>query len=106
LCDSGFRVFSQFEEDGLLLYLAAVLELEPKLFLDIGAADGIASNCANLPLNLGWHGLFLDSDPAKIESGRAFYASHPDTLLYWERRLGVQGPGGGQSGRRLYRDAY
>src|SRR4029077_493771 len=26
LCDSGFRVFSQFEEDGYLVYLAAVLE--------------------------------------------------------------------------------
>jgi hypothetical protein len=32
LCDSGFRVFSQFEEDGYLVYLAAVLELEPKIF--------------------------------------------------------------------------
>ena len=39
LCDSGFRVFSQFEEDGYLLYLAAVLEIELKIFLDIGAAD-------------------------------------------------------------------
>jgi len=31
LCDSGFRIFSQFEEDGYLLYLAAVLELASKL---------------------------------------------------------------------------
>lgn len=38
----------------------AVLELEPRLFIDIGAADGINSNCANLALNLGWHGLFID----------------------------------------------
>src|ERR1700730_11866751 len=35
LCDSGFRVFSQFEEDGYLVYLAAVLELDRKIFLDI-----------------------------------------------------------------------
>ena len=47
LSDSGFRVFSQFEEDGYLLYLAAVLELEPKLFVDIGSSNGINSNCAN-----------------------------------------------------------
>src|ERR1700675_1768915 len=51
LCDSGFRVFSQFEEDGYLVYLAAVLELEPKIILDIGAADGLISNCANIALN-------------------------------------------------------
>lgn len=81
-CDSGFRVFSQFEEDGYLLYLSAVLELEPKTFLDIGAADGINSNCANLALNLGWHGLFIDGDPNKVARGEAFYASHPDTSLY------------------------
>lgn len=82
LRDSGFRVFSQFEEDGYLLYLAAVLELEPKIFLDIGAADGISSNCANLALNLGWHGLFIEGDPEKIERGKRFYASHPDTNFY------------------------
>jgi hypothetical protein len=82
LCDSGFRVFSQFEEDGYLLYLAAVLELDRKIFLDIGAADGINSNCANLALNLGWHGLFIDGDPSNVARGRAFYAKHPDTSLY------------------------
>jgi hypothetical protein len=82
LCDSGFRVFSQFEEDGLLLYLAAVLELEPKIFLDIGTADGINSNCANLALNLGWHGLFLEGDQSKVDRGEEFYRAHPDTSLY------------------------
>src|SRR5690349_3203751 len=82
LCDSGFRVFSQFEEDGYLVYLAAMLELDQKIFLDIGAADGINSNCANLALNLGWHGLFIDADPSNVARGRAFYAKHPDTSLY------------------------
>jgi hypothetical protein len=82
LCDGGFRVFSQFEEDGYLLYLAAVLELDPKIFLDIGAADGINSNCANLALNLGWHGLFIDGDPNNVARGRTFYSTHPDTSLY------------------------
>src|SRR5262245_50609048 len=80
--DSGFRVFSQFDEDGLLLYLAAVLELEPKIFIDIGSSDGINSNCANLALNLGWHGLFIDGNEEAISQGRKFYAEHPDTSLY------------------------
>lgn len=82
LGDSGFRVFSQFEEDGLLAYLAAVLELSPKIFIDIGAADGINSNCANLALNLGWHGLFIDGNGPSIERGREFYQAHPDTSLF------------------------
>ena len=78
----GARVFSQFEEDGLLLYLDAVLELEHHRFVDIGAADGINSNCANLALNLGWHGLFIEGNEELVARGRRFYQSHPDTLLW------------------------
>lgn len=78
----GARIFSQFEEDGLLLYLDAVLELEHCTFVDIGAADGINSNCANLALNLGWHGLFIDGDPQAIARGRRFYQEHLDTELW------------------------
>jgi hypothetical protein len=78
----GARIFSQFEEDGLLLYLDAVLELEHCTFVDIGAADGINSNCANLALNLGWHGLFIDGDPQAVARGRQFYREHPDTQLW------------------------
>jgi hypothetical protein len=78
----GARIFSQFEEDGLLLYLDAVLELENPRFVDIGAADGINSNCANLALNLGWHGLFIDGDPKAIARGREFNQRHPDTQLW------------------------
>jgi hypothetical protein len=80
--DCGFRIFSQFEEDGLLLYLAAVLEIQNKTFIDIGAANGIASNCSNLALNLGWHGLFIDGSVAAIQDGKEFYSKHPDTELY------------------------
>jgi hypothetical protein len=56
--------------------------LEPKIFVDIGSSDGINSNCANLALNLGWHGLFIDGDEKAISSGRNFYAQHRDTFLY------------------------
>lgn len=78
----GARIFSQFEEDGLLLYLDAVLELEPKIFLDIVSADGINSNCANLALNLGYTGAFIDGNPAAIARGRRYYERHPDTTLW------------------------
>jgi hypothetical protein len=78
----GARIFSQFEEDGLLLYLDAVLEIEHRTFVDVGAADGINSNCANLALNLGWHGLFIDGDRQAVERGRRFYGQHPDTQLW------------------------
>ncbi|MDX6504515.1 MAG: hypothetical protein QOE29_1640, partial [Gaiellaceae bacterium] len=78
--DTGFRVFSQFDEDGVLLFLLASGGLETRRFVDIGAGDGVwASNCANVALNLGFHGLFVEARSVEVERGRAFYASHPDS---------------------------
>jgi hypothetical protein len=80
--DTGFRVFSEFDEDGIALFLLAVGGSPTRRFVDIGAGDGVfASNTANLALNLGFDGLFVDADEARIERGRRFYARHPDTML-------------------------
>ena len=82
LRDTGFRVFSQFEEDGKLLFIFAAMGLSSGTFVDIGAADGINSNCANLALNFGWHGVFIDGNRENIRRGEKFYSEHPDTRLY------------------------
>src|SRR5438132_8403691 len=80
--ETGFRVFSQFEEDGTLLFIFAALGVSRGTFVDIGANDGIYSNCANLALNLGWRGLFIEGDPSNVHRGEAFYRQHPDTWAY------------------------
>jgi hypothetical protein len=82
LSDTGFRVYSQFEEDGILLYIFAAIGAPHKTFIDIGASDGICSNCANFAVNFGWNGLFIDGNPTNIERGRKYYESNPDTTLY------------------------
>ena len=82
LNETGFRCFSQFEEDGKLLFIAAMLDIPSGTFLDIGAADGVNSNCANLALNFGWRGVFLEGSADKIRRGREFYRKHPDTWAY------------------------
>jgi hypothetical protein len=82
LCETGFRCFSQFEEDGLILFVMAALGIAQGVFLDIGSADGVNSNCANLALNFGWRGTFIDGDKSNIAKGRAFYERHPDTWIY------------------------
>jgi hypothetical protein len=88
LAETGFRVFSQADEDGMLLFLLAVLGTQRGRFVELGAGDCVtASNCANLALNLGLHGVFVDADAAKIELGRSFYASHPDTRAYPPRTV-------------------
>ena len=83
LRDCGFRVFSQDDEDGIILFLLATIGIGRGHFVDIGAGDCFtASNCANLALNLGFHGLFVDGEAERIERGRAFYARHRDSRLY------------------------
>lgn len=59
-----------------------MLEIENRIFLDIGSSDGINSNCANLALNLGYTGVFIDGNKDAIERGKRYYAKHPDTTLW------------------------
>ena len=82
LSDVGFRIYSQFEEDGLILYIISAIGSTNKTFIDIGAGNGINSNCANLAINFGWDGLFIDGDENNVAIGRSFYQKHPDTFLY------------------------
>lgn len=82
LSDTGYRVFSQFEEDGILLYIFAAIGMEYKTFIDLGSGDGINSNCANFAVNFGWRGLFIDGNHANIEKGKKYYSGNPDTVLF------------------------
>jgi hypothetical protein len=80
--ETGFRVFSEFDEDGVVLFLLAVGGSPHRRFVDIGAGDGVfASNTANLALNLGFDGLFVDASQPLVERGRRFYSRHPDTTV-------------------------
>lgn len=82
LSDTGFKVFSQFEEDGMLLFIFSVIGMKHKTFVDIGSNDCINSNCANFAVNFYWHGLFIDSDKDALDIGRHFYKKHPDPWSY------------------------
>ncbi len=82
LKDTGFRVFSQFEEDGKLLFIFTMLGMSNKTFIEIGSDDGINSNCANLHFNFGWHGLFIDGNEKAIKRGRKFYSKYPHPWNY------------------------
>ncbi len=82
ISDTGFRVFSQFEEDGKLLFIFSVIGMTNKTFIEIGADDGINSNSANLYFNFGWHGLFIDGNKRSIERGKRFYAKYPHPYFY------------------------
>lgn len=82
LSETGFRVFSQYEEDGKILMILSVIGMQNKTFLEIGSDDGINSNCANLVFNFGYRGLFLDGNPTSVKRGQKFYAKYPHPWMY------------------------
>jgi hypothetical protein len=78
----GFKVFSQFEEDGKLLYIFSILGMGNKTFVDLGSNDGVNSNCANLAIHFNWKGLFVDGDQDVIKIGQNFYKNIPNKWSY------------------------
>ncbi len=80
--NSGFRVFSQNDEDGILLYIFSLIGFTNKILLDIAFSSPIGSNSTNLLCNWGFYGLLLEGDVNGIASSRAFFKSHPDTAIF------------------------
>lgn len=75
--ETGFKVFSQFEEDGYLLYIFSIIGHGNKTFIEIGANDGINSNCSNLCIHFGWSGLFFEGNAQLIKRGQRFFSKYP-----------------------------
>jgi hypothetical protein len=81
--DVGFRIFSQFDEDGVIHFLLAVAGIGPRKYVDIGCGDGYyGSNTANLSLNLGFHGLGIDGDEQLLKKAHSIFSNHSDTFAY------------------------
>ncbi len=81
LGDFGFRAYSQYEEDGLLLYIFAAIGFESKRVVEMSAGNGQECMATNLIINHQFDGLLFDGDPALVEAGKKFFASHKDTHL-------------------------
>lgn len=82
LKDTGYRVFSQFEEDGKILFILSIVGMKNKSFIEIGSDDGINSNCANLAFNFNYHGLFIDGNKKALKRGENFYKKYPHPYMF------------------------
>ncbi|QCR22172.1 FkbM family methyltransferase [Pontibacter sp. SGAir0037] len=78
----GFSVHSEFEEDGILLYIFSLIGTTNKRVVEICAGDGTQCMAANLILNHGWYGLLFDGDKGSVERGNTFFAKHQSTFAY------------------------
>lgn len=78
----GFRCHSQFEEDGILLYIFALIGTTNRTCVEICAGDGIECNTANLILHHGWWGYMFDGDESNVARGVNYFHNAKDTCLY------------------------
>jgi hypothetical protein len=91
LLDSSFRVFSQNDEDGVLLRIFNHIGYTNKYVVEIGSncdgSDlGIPENLStNLIVNHGWHGAIFEIDQTECDRMRYFFARNYATKHFHAR---------------------
>jgi len=80
--DVGFRIYSQFEEDGILLYLFSLIPPDNRRCVEICAGDGRECMTTNLIVNHGWWGYLFDGDEKNVRNGQRFFANQQETFLH------------------------
>jgi len=77
--DVGFSSTSQFEEDGILLYIFSLIESTNRRVVEICAGSGNESMAANLIVNHGWDGLLFDGEKDNVKKGKEYFAQFKST---------------------------
>ena len=80
--EAGFRCYSQFEEDGIILYVLATIGFRTRKVVEMCCGNGSECMSTNLILNHGFDGHLFDGDPANVEQARQFFGSRKDWTPY------------------------
>lgn len=70
---SGWKAYSQNDEDGILNEIFSRIGAPHKSFVEFGSGDGTENNSIYL-LAQGWRGLWIEGDPAHAQAIRRDYA--------------------------------
>lgn len=76
LLSSGYKVFSQNHEDGMIAEVFRRIGTEQRRFVEFGVSDGVECNSALL-LTQGWRGAWIEGVAANAERARAAFATLP-----------------------------
>jgi hypothetical protein len=88
----GFKVFSQWDEDGIIQYLISHLPIQNKTFIEFGVEDYEESNTRFLLLNDHWQGMVLDtceSDIHFIQTDRISWEFDLQAKCAWVTRENI-----------------
>jgi hypothetical protein len=94
----GFKVYSQTDEDGILLYIFSLIGVTNRMCVEICAGNGLESNTTNLILHHYWTALLFDGNADNVDMARRFFREHRATYVYppiivhsWITRENVNG---------------
>lgn len=79
--EAGFRCYSQFEEDGIILYLLTMIGVDAGTVAEMCCGSGKECMATNLILNHGYKGFLFDGSEANIEAATQFFHAKKDCLL-------------------------
>ena len=79
--DAGFRVYSQFEEDGIILYILSMIEFKTKHVVEMCCGSAHECMATNLILNHGFNGYLFNGDQENIVLAKRFFNSKKDCLI-------------------------
>ena len=82
LSEVGFSAYSQFEEDGILLYIFSIIGEGRKRVVEICAGSGMECMATNLIINHGWEGLLFDGSEDNVRIGQEFFVKNKATFLH------------------------
>jgi hypothetical protein len=80
--DTGFRVFSQTDEDGILVYIFSLIGFSNKILVDMAFGSPHSANTTNLLCNWGFYGLLIEGNENGVKKSREFFSLHPDTKIF------------------------
>jgi hypothetical protein len=80
LSDAGFKVYSQFDEDGILEWLLQRIPTSSRKFVEFGVENYLESNTRFLLKNRNWRGLLMDSSSDYVDFIRK-------DEIYWRHNL-------------------
>ena len=58
----GIQIYSQNQEDGIILYILQHIGIKTKKFIEIGIENGTECNTTNLLKNFNWSGIQIEGD--------------------------------------------
>jgi hypothetical protein len=71
--DTGFRVYSQSDEDGLLLFVFSLLGMTNRICVDIASGVPEGANSTNLIRNWGFTGFLFEGNEDKVREAIDFF---------------------------------